>query len=236
VRLQPIEGGKGYYVTLTNKELKNCTGNLQNIRLAEELNLRQIINKERGRKPGPYSVILPQVQFTDAVPVPWGKLMTGGGKVVPQQSTQQPPKNDTPNTPAPVAAPLWSCTLYKNDGAKKDGFTGRNANIDIARADAARGCMRTNNPNCNYWSNHPEHTTCTLMNANNNNAKLPATEWTCTLYKNDGAKRDGFSGVADNELEARRRSSTGCKRTNNPSCDIWSMDPDHTTCTVRLVD
>ena len=55
---------------------------------------------------------------------------------------------------------LWSCELWKRDGARKDGFTGTGETEREARHSAARGCMTTNNPSCDIWSNDPAHTQC----------------------------------------------------------------------------
>ena len=128
----------------------------------------------------------------------------------------------------------WSCTLYKNDGARKDGFTGNGETIDDARASAANGCKRTNHPLCEDFSLDSEHTSC-MPAVRFENAK-PIARWTCTLWKNDGSRKDGFTGTGETEEEARRDSTRGCRTTNNPYCDQYSMNPDHTQCTVEFVE
>ncbi|MEW6201122.1 MAG: hypothetical protein AB1546_04050 [bacterium] len=62
----------------------------------------------------------------------------------------------------------------------------------------------------------------------------PYLIYRCVLYKNDGSRRDGFEGAAETELEARAIAAQGCKRTNHPSCDAFSLDPAHTTCIMKV--
>jgi len=208
--------------------------------------------------------------------------------------------------------PQWKCTLYKRDGARKDGFTGTGSTIDAARQGAIRGCATTNNPYCHDYAMDPAHTTCDvqilesareefmpaanvpagarsmytcILNKNDgstqdgfkatadtedaarvatanlckktNNSRCdsyaydanhtsctqssvvagpkPSVMWKCTLYKRDGARKDGFAGSGNNELEARRDTIAGCMTTNNPYCEKYAMDPAHTPCSAELV-
>ena len=124
----------------------------------------------------------------------------------------------------------WACTLWKKDGSRNDGFQGSGKTVDEARQAAAKGCKVTNNPNCDVYSRDKSHTQC--LPAVRYNAPKPEAVWSCTLWKKDGARNDGFKGQGSTELEARRDTISGCLRTNNPHCDAYAMDPDHTQCTV----
>lgn len=140
--------------------------------------------------------------------------------------------------------PIWKCTLWKNDGAKKDGFEGTGSTIDEARRDAAQGCKRTNNPRCDEYSQSPEHTNCqadlqeTSKVVQMDSNKLPAgtqlASWDCTLNKKDGARDDGFVGTGKTEMEAREDAAAKCARTNNPKCDLFASDDTHTACAPKM--
>lgn len=134
--------------------------------------------------------------------------------------------------PAGAQTSSWTCELWKNDGSRKDGFRGTAATEAEARARAARGCGRTNHPLCEQFSLDTAHTACTPL------IRLekpkPETLWTCTLWKKDGSRKDGFSGTGATEAEARRATLPGCHRTNHPKCVEWSLDPAHTACKVEL--
>jgi hypothetical protein len=230
----------------------------------------------------------------------------GAGTIAPPATGAAPP-------PAQVAPPVsitlveyepvYECTTWKRDGARKDGFTGTGSSLEEARKGAANGCARTNHPMCVAFSQNPEHTDCTVSfqkaeklvqlgadaqgqgaavtgwscalgnyqgsgatmdqasrqtldrcraaNAMNCDAWVrsgsmscapslryampqPQAQWACMLWKNDGARKDGFRGTGNTEIEARRAASRGCKTTNNPSCDTWSLDPAHTRCDVEF--
>lgn len=139
---------------------------------------------------------------------------------------------DSDKIPQGTKIMAWNCELWKRDGARKDGFSGRGATEAEARAEAARGCGRTNHPLCEEFSQQAEHTTCAAEMRYEK--PKPKTLWTCVLWKNDGSRRDGFKGTGETEDEARRNSRPGCYATNNGLCDQYSMDPSHTPCSAEL--
>ncbi len=221
-----------------------------------------------------------------------------------------PPQPSTVHVVNVSYEPTFKCLLYKNDGARKDGFTGTGSTMDEARRNAAKGCRTTNNPKCELWSKDPAHTSCDIKmkekyadtvvpisqiptgatlsawscnmqkgprgesfsaigNSENEArgnvidkcsesifsgcdaaakdtsnticapayvkyAPKPEPVWTCVLYKNDGARKDGFTGTGSTEQEARRNTIPGCKRTNNPNCSVWANDPTHTACDLKF--
>lgn len=138
----------------------------------------------------------------------------------------------------------WSCILNKNDGSRKDGFTGTGATIDEARQGAINGCRGTNNPYCNDYAMDPAHTKCDVKLIENPRDEMVAfgavpqnakVTWSCKLNKNDGSRSDGFTAEGDTENAARAAASNLCKSTNNPYCDQYSLDDDHTTCEQSAV-
>ncbi len=140
--------------------------------------------------------------------------------------------------------PQWKCTLYKHDGARKDGFTGAGGTIDAARQGAISGCARTNNPHCQDYAVDPAHTTCDVQILEStrdevvpaNSAPLGARSmWTCIMNKYDGSAGDGFKATAETEDAARMAAANLCKRTNNSRCDNFAYDADHTSCSQALV-
>lgn len=128
----------------------------------------------------------------------------------------------------------WSCLLNKNDGSRRDGFTGEGASIEEAQASAASMCMSTNNPLCEEYSLDGNHTSCNGMYMVN--ATPPQLTWTCVLDKHSPAKRNTFYGTGSTKDEARQQARAGCAPTNpvNPNCSEMSLDPKYTTCTVAL--
>jgi hypothetical protein len=122
--------------------------------------------------------------------------------------------------------------LYKNDGSRSDGFTGSGATESDARANAAAMCRATKHPKCDAFALDSGHTSCSA--AMRYEMPKPAYAWVCSLYKNDGSRKDGFRGSGATEQEARRDAAAGCRNTSNPHCDIFSMDPAHTTCSVEF--
>jgi hypothetical protein len=149
------------------------------------------------------------------------------------QETTKVTQYDSNKLPPNAALDSWSCTLNKNDGARKDGFTGTGKTEDDARSDAANKCSTTNNPKCDFFSTDDNHTSCSPKMAVY--GPKPTAVWKCTLWKNDGARKDGFTGTGSTEKEARQNTIPGCKRTNNPKCLAYSNDPDHTQCQVDFV-
>jgi len=210
-------------------------------------------------------------------------------------------------------SPLFRCTLYKNDGSRKDGFEGVGGTIEDAINQAVAGCHSTNNPYCSQYGNDPNHTTCKFdvaaseavteydadklpditgavsaytcslkssgaraatyygTGASEQDARTaaanscnkdnlfncldlsknpdyttcggsylidgprPSMLWSCSLYKNDGSRRDGFEGQGDSIDEARNKAAAVCKSTNNPYCDAYAKDPAHTKCATKVV-
>lgn len=128
----------------------------------------------------------------------------------------------------------WSCLLNKNDGSRRDGFTGEGASIEEAQASAANMCMSTNNPLCEEYSLDGDHTSCNGMYMVN--ATPPQLTWTCVLDKHSPAKRNTFYGTGSTKDEARQSARAGCAPTNpvNPNCSEMSLDPKYTSCTVTL--
>lgn len=128
----------------------------------------------------------------------------------------------------------WSCLLNKNDGSRRDGFTGEGASLEEAQAAAANSCMGTNNPLCEQFSKDGDHTSCngTYML----NATPPQMQWTCVLDKHSAAKRNTFYGTGSTKEEARQQARAGCAPTNpvNPNCSEMSLDPYYTSCSVQL--
>jgi hypothetical protein len=229
------------------------------------------------------------------------------GPVTPQPPAGPPPAGDVQvQPPASVTfveyKPQYECTTWKQDGARKDGFTGTGSTLEQARKGAANGCARTHHPQCVDFSQDPNHTTCnvtlqqtektvnlsagdqgvsvsqwscslgsyqgsggTMEQARTKAQELckaagnpncdawtrsgtaaclpslryttpqPQAVWACMLWKNDGARNDGFRGTGSSEIEARRNAITGCLTTNNAYCDTYAMDPAHTRCDVELV-
>ncbi|HPI78116.1 MAG TPA: hypothetical protein PLK80_15415 [bacterium] len=140
---------------------------------------------------------------------------------------------DSDKLPAGAAISSWSCNLMKNDGSSRDGFIGEGTTEQEARTRAAGLCKSTNNPLCDQYSQNDNHTSCApaYLYA----GPKPATQWTCTLWKRDGARNDGFTGTGSTEKEARNNTVPGCQRTNHPKCYDFSVDPSHTACSVDLV-
>lgn len=143
--------------------------------------------------------------------------------------------------------PTWRCSLYKNDSSRTDGFEGTGATIEEARRNASTRCRSTNNPNCDLYSNSPDHTTCDAqyqettktVQYDSNNMPPGATmdSWNCVLNKNDGlsAGSDGFQGFGRTEAAARADAATKCSATNNPRCNNYSTDASHTNCAQQMV-
>jgi hypothetical protein len=140
---------------------------------------------------------------------------------------------DYDKLPASAAVSSWSCNLLKNDGSSRDGFIGEGTTEQEARSRAASLCKSTNNPLCDQYSQNDNHTSCAP--AYLYKGPKPSTQWTCTLYKRDGARNDGFTGTGSTEKEARNNTVPGCQRTNHPKCYDFSVDPSHTSCSVDLV-
>lgn len=218
-----------FQLVITNKETRYCNESPTFLRLAESLNLRTLIDQKRGSNQANYTLILPRVTFTNRAPIAWNPAGVEPSVAGNTTTTGQVP------VPTNQANYAFSCVLYKKDGARRDGFTGIDPDITIARQKASRSCNTTNNPNCDYWSKHPDHTTCGVVDADTGSSVQAKVEWTCELWKRDGAKKDGFSGWGNTELEARAQSAKGCQRTNNPRCNEWSKNPDHTACTAKIV-
>jgi hypothetical protein len=139
---------------------------------------------------------------------------------------------------APGALPAnavvsWGCLLKKNDGSKSDGFKGSAATEDAARDSAAQICKGTGAMGCDDYAFDTGHTTCeeAAMVAK----PKPSVQWTCTLYKRDGSRKDGFAGTGATEADARNATISGCNSTNNPYCNQYALDPAHTPCQAELV-
>ncbi len=64
--------------------------------------------------------------------------------------------------------------------------------------------------------------------------KFYTSLWYCQLWKRDGSKKDGFDGYGKTLEEARNESIRGCKRTNNPKCAEFAVDPQHTECKFSI--
>lgn len=215
-KLVALEDEPGWRVALVNQSRRYCGGSAQWVRLADRVDISAQVESLRGSSNASYQLVLPTVTLGRGKPTPWGGLMQDPGGV-PQGGQAPVGKQDTIAGAAPGGT-QWECVLFKRDGAKRDGFTGVNKDQRQARAEASQGCKRTNNPRCDEWSLDPDHTTCRLV------------QYRCVLWKNDGAKRDGFEGTGETEEAARQQSAYGCQRTNNPKCDEWSKDNSHTKC------
>ncbi|MFH1538632.1 MAG: hypothetical protein ABIH66_06715 [bacterium] len=177
-----------------------------------------------------------------------GKAVEGAREPAPAppptpQATPEPPK--VVDVVEVDYAPAWRCQLRKNDGSRKDGFDGYGSTVEEARNDAASGCLSTNHPKCFDFSKDPAHTQCdfelreTQKVVQYSSDKLPANaetiSWTCELWKSDGSRKDGFSGTAATEAEARSQAARGCGRTNHPLCEQFSLDAAHTSCARALM-
>lgn len=159
-----------------------------------------------------------------------------------EQTVQQDPAEDTVRVAVKQLTPQWHCYLQKKDGARNDGFHGYGNTLEDARSDSAAGCFSTNNPHCTTYSRHPDHTVCDVEFKDTGEVKiveytreemqknLNVERWECMLRKNDGSRNDGFGGRGATEMEARRDTVPGCERTNNPHCNTYAMDDDHTKC------
>lgn len=250
-----------------------------------------------------YSLTLPPVRVADTAV---------GAAITPTRRSTTPEKPKTVRVMRRSYSPLFTCTLYKNDGSRRDGFSGQGETMDDAIQQAVTGCRSTNNPSCQQYGQDPSHTQCKFdvtahekveeydadkvpdmtgaatsytcaVNTNdssigtlygtggtesearritlqrcqdsgmrscdtlaNDDSRFncdsgytiegpkPFMHWTCTLYKNDGSRRDGFSGSGDTIDEARQNATNGCRSTNNPSCDAYSKDPAHTSCSMKM--
>lgn len=149
------------------------------------------------------------------------------------QETETVKEFRSDNLPANAQTVAWNCSLKKNDGSRKNEFSGSGATQEEARAEAARYCRGTNHPDCDKFSLDDDHTSCSqTMKAY---GPKPEAMWKCTLWKNDGARKDGFTGTGKTELDARNGAASGCRGTNNPNCGVWSTDPAHTNCNIELV-
>jgi hypothetical protein len=141
--------------------------------------------------------------------------------------------------------PAWHCKLFKNDGARNDGFDGNGATIEEARRAASQGCRSTNNPYCDAYSKSPGHTTCDVQlqettkvnryDSNNPPPNAVRDTWACTLNRNDGAGGDGFTGIGRTEEDARSDAANKCSPTNRSQCGSYSTDNRHTSCAQRMV-
>ena len=139
----------------------------------------------------------------------------------------------------------WECELWKNDGAREDGFHGEGGSEVQARTEAAHACSRTNHPHCYSMAMDPEHTACSKIPRKNQrtvsyaaDALPPGTRyrgWECELWKNDGARNDGFTGTGMTRDRALDASIASCERTDNDHCLEYALDPEHTTCMPLLV-
>jgi hypothetical protein len=148
------------------------------------------------------------------------------------ETTEKVTSYDRNAVPDGAKTVSYGCTLYKKDGSSKDGFDGTGATEEEARTAASNACKTTNNPYCDAFAQNAEHISC-LPNMRLETPK-PTAEWRCSLWKRDGARKDGFDGAGPTEREARRDAASGCARTNHPSCEAFSMDPAHTECTVAF--
>ncbi len=226
VRLEPLRyPQRGWQVILTDRETRTCGGSYQYVRLAEQLNLRTVIDRERRGQKGPFTLLLPAVLFTHGVPTTWTPI-------------PQSPQTGEPGPSVSVGGikTTWHCALFKRDGARDDGFTAQNPNLADARNAAADACKRTGNAFCDTWSKDPTHTSCIVLYTDSDGKLLPHVEWTCKLRKNDGSRRDGFDGKGFTEHEARNAAAVACRSTKNPHCYNYSMDNNHTTCDMTLVE
>lgn len=140
---------------------------------------------------------------------------------------------DSDKLPEGARTESWSCILRKNDGARKDGFSGTAATEAEARAQSAGGCKRTNHPQCDAFSTDDAHTKCEPRIVVE--GPKPTAVYKCTLWKNDGARKDGFQGTGSTMAEAQRNAASGCQTTNHPSCLAFSVDPAHTQCSADFV-
>ncbi|HOO56503.1 MAG TPA: hypothetical protein PLN69_06755 [bacterium] len=140
---------------------------------------------------------------------------------------------DSDKLPANASISEWACLLNKNDGSRNDGFRGVGQTEEQARAQAAGYCNRTNNPLCDTYANDSSHTSCEASYVAY--GPKPEAVWSCTLWKRDGARKDGFEGQGKTESEARQNTISGCQRTNNPYCYDYAMDPSHTPCEVQFI-
>jgi hypothetical protein len=90
-----------------------------------------------------------------------------------------------------------------------------------------------------------DHTSCEQAPKKNSRAVEYAREdipeqarfhgWECELWKNDGARKDGFTGAGPTIEDAREQAIEGCKRTNNEYCTLYGQDAEHTACMPLLV-
>ncbi len=140
---------------------------------------------------------------------------------------------DSDKLPEGARTESWNCILRKSDGSRKDGFTGAAATEEEARAQAASGCQRTNNPQCDAYSTDDAHTKCEPRVVVE--GPKPQAVYKCTLWKNDGSRKDGFGGSGPTMQDAQRDAASGCQRTNNPNCLAYATDPAHTQCTADFV-
>jgi len=140
---------------------------------------------------------------------------------------------DSNNLPAGAHTESYTCTLRKNDGARKDGFSGTAATEESARQKAADGCKSTNHPSCDSFSQDDAHTTCAPRIVVE--GPKPTMNWTCTLYKYDGARKDGFQGSGASRDEAASNAASACSSTHHPQCNAFSIDPAHTQCTADYI-
>ncbi|MFC1474829.1 hypothetical protein ACFLQK_02180 [bacterium] len=169
---------------------------------------------------------------------------------------QAPPPAPAPRTVKLTSVeyvPNWRCVLDKKSSARRNTFDGTGTSEAAARNDAMMGCMRTNEPRCYLMSMDNAHTTCSAEikqqktvreftaampedGGNYLTAELqgPKAYWSCTLYKNDGARKDGFTGSGATLDEARNKAASGCGRTNHPKCREFAFDPSHTACSMQV--
>lgn len=140
---------------------------------------------------------------------------------------------DSDKLPAGAKTDSFTCRLMKNDGSRKDGFSGTAATEADARAQAASSCKGTNNPLCEAFSKDDAHTACDQRIVVE--GPRPVAQWTCNLFKNDGARKDGFSGTGASRAEAQQNAAASCSSTHHPSCAAFSQDPAHTTCNAEFV-
>lgn len=139
----------------------------------------------------------------------------------------------------------WECMLWKNDGARDDGFKGEGGSEVQARTQAAHECSRTNHPHCYSMAMDTGHTACEQAPRKNSRTVEYAREdipqqarfdgWECELWKNDGARKDGFTGTGPTIDDARDQAIAGCERTNNDYCTLYGQDDEHTACRPLLV-
>lgn len=139
---------------------------------------------------------------------------------------------DSASVPTNSTISSWGCTLYKQDGSNNDGFQGSGASENEARMAAASKCKNTNNSRCDSYSRDVNHTACSP--AMRYEKPKPVATWACTLWKKDGARKDGFKGTGNTEMDARRNAIPGCNTTNNPNCEAYALDANHTQCTMEL--